>query len=305
MNLMSTTKTDLKRTTIVVITVTSIVGLISTSVDVNSVDIFGYSALIICAISTIGIQLMAWIPASILKTEKFYDMTGGFTYIAIVFLSLWAGSQSEAPSVRELIVSILVVIWAIRLSSFLYLRIHRVGKDGRFDELKKTPIRFLVPWIVQGLWVFLTMNVVIVINTQSNSAPPLGIWDFVALIIWLLGFSIEVIADNQKTKFNMIAENKDKWIEGGLWSLSRHPNYFGEILVWTGIAFFGISCFSGLEMISWISPIFVYFLLTKISGIPLLDRRAEIKWHNNPDYQLYKEKTPQLIPTLRSLKIKN
>jgi len=302
---MSTTKSDLKRTTIVVITVTSIISLISISVDVNSVDIFGYSALIICAISIIGIQLLAWIPASILKTEKFYDMTGGFTYIAIVFLSLWAGSQSEAPSVRELIVSILVVIWAIRLSSFLYLRIHRVGKDGRFDELKKTPIRFLVPWIVQGLWVFLTMNVVIVINTQSNSAPPLGIWDFLALIIWVLGFSIEVIADNQKTKFNMIAENKDKWIEGGLWSLSRHPNYFGEILVWTGIAFFGISCFSGLEMISWISPIFVYFLLTKISGIPLLDRRAEIKWQNNPDYQLYKEKTPQLIPTLRSLKIKN
>jgi len=302
---MDTTKTDLKRTTIVVVTVTLIVSLISISVDVNSVNIFGYSALIICAISTIGIQLMAWIPASILKTEKFYDMTGGFTYIAIVLLSLWAGSQSEAPSVRELIVSILVVIWAIRLSSFLYLRIHRVGKDGRFDELKKTPIRFLVPWIVQGLWVFLTMNVVIVINTQSNSAPPLGIWDFVALIIWVLGFSIEVIADNQKTKFNMIAENKDKWIEGGLWSLSRHPNYFGEILVWTGIAFFGISCFSGLEMISWISPIFVYFLLTKISGIPLLDRRAEIKWQNNPDYKLYKEKTPQLIPTLRSLKIKN
>jgi steroid 5-alpha reductase family enzyme len=299
---MSTTKTDLKRTTIVVIIVTLIVSLISISVDVNSVNIFGYSAIIVCAISTIGIQLLAWIPASILKTEKFYDMTGGFTYIAIVFLSLWTGSQYEAPSVRELIVSILVVIWAIRLSSFLYLRIHRVGKDGRFDELKKTPTRFLVPWIVQGLWVFLTMNVVIVINTQSNSAPPLGIWDFVALIIWVLGFSIEVIADSQKTKFNMIAENKGKWIQDGLWSMSRHPNYFGEILVWTGIAFFGISCFSGLEMISWISPIFVYLLLTKISGIPILDRRALEKWGKNPDYLSYRDKTPQLIPKLSLFK---
>ena len=232
------------------------------------------------------------------KTERFYDLTGGLTYLIVVGFSLWAGSQSEAPSLRELIVSLLVVIWAVRLSSFLYFRIHRTGKDGRFDRLKTSPIRFLVPWTIQGLWVFLTMIVVIVINSQTGSAPALGIWDAVGLSIWLLGFSIEVVADNQKTVFNTESNNQGKWIDSGLWSYSRHPNYLGEILLWTGIACFGISCFTGLERVAWISPIFIYLLLTKLSGIPILDRRALEKWGDDVEYQKYRENTPALFPRL-------
>ena len=153
-----------------------IAGLIVCAVGNNSVTFSGYSAVLYCAVICIGVQWLAWIPASMAKTERFYDLTGGLTYLAVVGFSLWAGSQSEAPSLRELIVSLLVVIWALRLSSFLYLRIHRTGKDGRFDQLKTSPIRFLVPWTIQGLWVFLTMIVVIVINSQADSAPALGIW---------------------------------------------------------------------------------------------------------------------------------
>ena len=188
------------------------------------------------------------------------------------------------------------------MSSFLYLRIHRTGKDGRFDKLKTSSIRFLVPWTIQGLWVFLTMIVVIVINTQANSAPALGIWDGIGLSIWILGFSIEVIADNQKTVFNSEPNNQGKWIDCGLWSYSRHPNYLGEILLWTGIAFFGVSCFTGLEKIAWISPLFIYLLLTKISGTPILDRRALEKWGDDSEYQTYREKTPLLFPRLFSKK---
>ena len=249
-----------------------------------------------CAVICVGMQWVAWIPASIGKTERFYDLTGGLTYITIVGFSLWAGSRSEPISSRELIVSLLVVIWSLRLSSFLYLRIHRTGKDGRFDKLKTSSIRFLVPWTIQGLWVFLTMIVVIVINTQANSAPVLGIWDGIGLSIWILGFSIEVIADNQKTVFNSEPNNQGKWIDCGLWSYSRHPNYLGEILLWTGIAFFGVSCFTGLEKIAWISPLFIYLLLTKISGTPILDRRALEKWGDDSEYQIYRKNTPLLFP---------
>jgi steroid 5-alpha reductase family enzyme len=142
------------------------------------------------------------------------------------------------------------------------------------------------------------MIVVIVINTQADSAPALGIWDGIGLSVWILGFTIEVIADNQKTVFNTEPNNKEKWIDSGLWSYSRHPNYLGEILLWTGIAIFGVSCFSGLEKVSWISPIFIYFLLTKVSGIPILDRRASEKWGDNAEYQIYRETTPTLIPRL-------
>ena len=297
---MDSTRQDLRLTTIVVTSVFIIIFLVVSAVGNNSVILNGYSAVLCCAVICIGIQWVAWIPASIGKSERFYDLTGGLTYITLVGFSLWAGSRSEPISSRELIVSLLVVIWSLRLSSFLYLRIHRTGKDGRFDKLKTSSIRFLVPWTIQGLWVFLTMIVVIVINTQADSAPALGIWDGIGLSIWILGFSIEVIADNQKTVFNSEPNNEGKWIDCGLWSYSRHPNYLGEILLWTGIAFFGVSCFTGLEKIAWVSPLFIYVLLTKISGTPILDRRALEKWGDDSEYQIYREKTPLLFPRIFS-----
>ena len=295
---MDSTGRDLRLTTIVVISVLIITSFIVIAVDDNSVSLNGYSAVLYSAAICLGIQWLAWIPASLAKSERYYDLTGGLTYLTVVGFTLWAGSQSESPSARELIVSLLVVIWALRLSSFLYLRIHRTGKDGRFDRLKTSPIRFLVPWTIQGLWVFLTMIVVIVINSQAESAPELGIWDAIGLLIWLLGFSIEVIADNQKSAFNANSENQGKWIDSGLWSYSRHPNYLGEIMLWTGIACFGISCFSGMERLAWISPIFIYLLLTKISGVPILDRRGLEKWGDQPEYHKYRDETPTLLPRL-------
>ena len=295
---MDSTRQDLRLTTIVVSFMFIIVFLMVRAVGNNSVVLNGYSAVLYCAVISIGMQWIAWIPASFAKTERFYDLTGGLTYLTVVGFSLWAGSQSEPPSPRELIISLLVVIWSLRLSSFLYFRIHRTGKDGRFDQLKTSPIRFLVPWTLQGLWVFLTMIVVIVINSQSDSASALGIWDGLGLSIWILGFGIEAIADKQKTVFNTEPNNQGKWIDSGLWSYSRHPNYLGEILLWTGIAFFGISCFTGLERVAWVSPIFIYLLLTKVSGIPILDKRALEKWGEDPEYQKYRENTPALLPRL-------
>ena len=298
MTAMNSTRQDLRLTSIVVTTAFVIVFLVVRAVENNSITLNGYSAVMYCAVMCIGMQWLAWIPASIGKTERFYDLAGGLTYLTVVGFSLWAGAQSEPPSLRELIISVLVVIWSLRLSFFLYFRIHRTGKDGRFDQLKTSPIRFLVPWTLQGLWVFLTMIVVIVINSQADSAPPLGIWDAVGLFVWVLGFGIETIADQQKTVFNTEPTNRGKWIESGLWSYSRHPNYLGEILLWTGIAFFGISCFTGLERVAWISPIFIYILLTKVSGTPILDKRALEKWGDDPLYQKYRENTPALIPRL-------
>ena len=295
---MSASREDYRLTTLVVVSVLLIVSLVTSAIDVNSVETNGLPAVVWCAIIAFAVQWLAWIPASIRQTERFYDLTGGLTYLAVVAFSLWAGSQSEDPSTREWLISALVAIWAIRLSSFLVLRIHEAGKDGRFDQLKTSPVRFLVPWTLQALWVFLTLNVVVVINSQSGPAPPLGIWDGIGLMVWILGFGIEVVADSQKTAFNANPENEGKWIAEGLWSRSRHPNYLGEIMLWTGIAIFGVACLDGLEMVAWISPVFVYLLLTKVSGIPLLDRRSLAKWGDNPEYQRYRENTPALFPRL-------
>ena len=297
---MPTTAEDYRLTGIVFTAVILIVGLVLLAVDENSTSYRGLPAVAWCAIIVFGIQWLSWIPASVGQTERFYDLTGGMTYLVVVAFSLWVGSEPEGIGSRELLISALVAMWSIRLSGFLFLRIHHKGKDGRFDDLKTSPVRFLVPWTLQGLWIFLTANVVIVINSQTGPSPPLGIWDVIGLLIWILGFGIEVLADMQKTRFNSNPENEGRWIDQGLWSLCRHPNYLGETLLWTGIAVFGVSCLEGFEWVSWISPVFVYLLLTKVSGIPILDRRALSKWGDDPEYQEYRERVPAMIPLLRT-----
>lgn len=297
---MPTTAEDYRLTGIVFTAVILIVGLVLLAVDENSTSFRGLPAVAWCAIIVFGIQWLSWIPASVGQTERFYDLTGGMTYLVVVAFSLWIGSEPEGIGSRELVISALVAIWSIRLSGFLFLRIHHKGKDGRFDDLKTSPVRFLVPWTLQGLWIFLTANVVIVINSQTGPSPPLGIWDVIGLLIWILGFGIEVLADMQKTRFNSNPKNEGRWIDQGLWSLCRHPNYLGETLLWTGIAVFGVSCLEGFEWVSWISPVFVYLLLTKVSGIPILDRRALSKWGDDPEYQEYRERVPAMIPLLRT-----
>ena len=249
---MSTTAQDVRLTSIVLVVVLAITVSMVSATQGGAADFRGISMVAFSAILCFGIQMTAWVPASLLQTERFYDLTGGLTYIILAIATLVLGAKDEEPSTRELIVTVLVVIWAIRLASFLFLRIHHAGKDGRFDDLKTSPVRFLVPWSLQGLWVFVTMNVVIVINSQSGLSPELTVWDALGAILWTAGFCIEVVADRQKSAFNANPANEGKWIDEGLWSLSRHPNYLGEIMLWSGIALFGVPCFSGMEGLAWV-----------------------------------------------------
>lgn len=286
-------------TVTVVVVLGSMLGL-STLAGSHSVHIGTHSGLVVSAALVLGIQWLCWIPASLKKTERYYDLTGGITYLCAIALSLWAGSQEQAPSAREWILSAMVTVWAVRLASFLFLRIHRAGKDRRFDQLKTSPVRFLVPWTLQGLWVFLTLSVVLVINCQATVGPPMGLWDYIGIALWSLGFGIEVIADRQKSAFAARPETPNTWIDEGLWARSRHPNYFGEILLWSGIALCGLSCFSGGEWAALVSPVFVALLLTRVSGVPMLDKRAMERWGDDPAYLAYRAKTRMLLPIRRS-----
>ena len=118
----------------------------------------------------------------------------------------------------------------------------------------------------------------------------------VGTLIWILGFSIEVIADNQKSKFRSNPDNKDKFITTGIWSWSRHPNYFGEILLWIGITVIAFPVLQGWQFITLISPIFIIILLTQISGVRLLELRGKKKWGDNEEYKNYIKNTSVLIP---------
>jgi len=240
------------------------------------------------------IQWLVFIPSYLLQTEKFFDLTGSITYISVITIAF---IFSKVVDGRTILLLALVVIWAIRLGTFLFGRIKKAGKDDRFDEIKPSFIRFLNVWTIQGLWVTFTMAAALVAITTTNRKE-LDLFAIVGFLVWALGFAIEVIADSQKSRFSANPDNKGKFIQTGLWSRSRHPNYFGEIMLWVGVAIIALPVLQGWQWVALISPVFVTLLLTRVSGIPLLEKKADKKWGGQEDYESYKKRTPVLIPKL-------
>ena len=243
------------------------------------------------------IQWLVFIPAYIFQTEKFFDLTGSITYISVIGVAVCYSKYSYELDARSVLVAALVIAWALRLGTFLFTRIKKAGKDDRFDELKPSFIRFLNVWTIQGLWVTFTAAAALVAIT-TTTRKELDAFAIIGLLVWIFGFTIEVIADYQKSRFSANPENKGKFIQTGLWSRSRHPNYFGEIMLWIGIAIIAIPVLQGWQWVAMISPIFVTLLLTRVSGIPLLEKKADKKWGGQEDYETYKKDTPVLIPRL-------
>ncbi len=254
----------------------------------------GYSVFGIGVALAFLINWLAFIPAFRNQSEKFYDLTGSITYLSVVAFALVVNKDLDT---RSLLLGSLVMIWALRLGTFLARRIHRDGKDRRFDEIKPNFWRFLAAWTIQALWVVLTSSAALIAITSSKKEA-LGWMAIMGLVIWIIGFMIEVVADYQKSQFRKIAENKGQFIQSGLWSKSRHPNYFGEIVLWIGILIIALPVFEGWQFVGIISPIFVILLLTRVSGIPMLEYRADEKWGGEEAYEQYKKNTPVLIPKL-------
>jgi steroid 5-alpha reductase family enzyme len=125
--------------------------------------------------------------------------------------------------------------------------------------------------------------------------PELDVFALVGFVVWLIGIGIEALADQQKSAFRADPANKGKFIQSGLWAWSRHPNYFGEIVLWVGVAIIAFPVLSGWQLVTLVSPLFVILLLTRVSGIPMLEKRADERWGGQPDYEAYKERTPVLV----------
>jgi steroid 5-alpha reductase family enzyme len=254
----------------------------------------GLSIFASCALITFIVQWIAFIPAYLLKTEHFYDLTGGATYLGV---TIFAFMQSEQPDLRSIILTCIVTVWALRLASFLFLRIQKQGSDSRFDEIKLNFWRFSVTWTIQGLWVLMTAGAAIAAITSSQKVD-FGWIGALGLLFWLIGFLIEAVADNQKRIFKQQHNTNSEFIQTGLWAYSRHPNYFGEILLWTGVAIIAYPALYHWQLVTLISPIFVTLLLVKVSGIPMQQKQANQRWKDNQAYQDYKNRTPVLIPKL-------
>ena len=237
------------------------------------------------------IQWVLFIPAYLMQTEKFYDLAGSFTYISIISYVFYKSSEFN---LGNLILSIFIIIWAVRLGSFLFFRIQKAGEDKRFKDIKPSPTRFFMTWTLQGMWVSICSACAITAMATSEGILMNKLF-FVGAITFILGFLVEVIADNQKTKFRSSPENKDKFITTGLWSYSRYPNYLGEITLWTGVSIMSFSSLSGLQLITLISPVFTYLLLVYVSGVRLLEASGKEKWGHLESYQEYIKNTPTLL----------
>lgn len=254
---------------------------------VSGIPIFG-----LCVGLAFIIQWLVFIHAYLKKTEKYFDLTGGITYLTLTWVAVLLVPEVDA---RALLLAGLVSIWAVRLSIFLFRRVRAAGEDRRFREIKTSFSRFLLTWTLQGLWVSLTLAAALAAIT-SITRVDLDIFALLGFLLWVIGFGIEAQADRQKSAFRQDPENAGKFIRTGLWAWSRHPNYFGEILLWLGAAVIAFPALQGWQLLTLISPVFVLLLLTRVSGVPMLEKRADEKWGGQAEYEQYKASTPVLFP---------
>jgi steroid 5-alpha reductase family enzyme len=255
-------------------------------------DTHGIPSSVICCLVAFVFQWAAFLPAYHFQTERYYDLVGSASYLCLIALAL---SLSKSIDVRDTVIALLVSIWALRLGIFLFYRIKKQGHDSRFDDIKPDFWWFLMVWTLQGLWVFITLTMALAAIT-TNVKQEFGLLGLLGIAVWIFGFSFEVIADFQKSRFRNNDKNTGSFITTGLWSWSRHPNYFGEIVLWIGISLIAAPAISGWQWVALISPLFVAFLVTRISGVTLLETKALERWGKDPAYRNYVSRTSCIIP---------
>jgi len=252
----------------------------------------GFPVFALCIVIAFAIQWVAFVPAYLLQTERFFDLTGSLTYVVVAVVAVLLSAKADA---RSLLLLAMVVIWAARLGSYLFLRIRKAGADKRFDDIKPSFPRFLNTWTLQALWVTLTLAAALAAITSTQRVA-LGTVTAIGLVVWVVGIGLEATSDAQKTRFRADPANKGRFIHSGVWSWSRHPNYFGEILLWVGVAVVALPVLRGWQWVTLISPVFVALLLLRVSGVPMLEKAADEKWGGQADYEAYKSRTSVLVP---------
>ena len=265
--------------------------LILTAGSQGSVSFGGYPLFALCGSIGFALHWAVFVPSYAFKTEHYFDLTGSLSYITTVVAAIVFNPSLD---LRDLIICAMITVWALRLGSFLFWRIKKDGQDKRFIVMKTKFTWFLMTWTIGGLWVLVTMAAGLAALT-SNITAELGLISYLGIALWLFGFVVEVTADNQKTEFRKNPDNRNRFITTGVWSWSQHANYFGEITLWFGLALVSLPVLSGWQLATLISPVFVYFLLTKVSGIPLLDRLAKQKWGTDSAYLSYTQATSKLL----------
>lgn len=240
---------------------------------------------------SLAINVVMFVPAFIRRTDKLTDISYAATFIFLASIGIVSGSRN----IVHWILFSCVLIWALRLGGFLFIRIQHIKVDHRFDEMRNSFWKFLRFWLLQGITVAIVLSSAFLAWSSSDDMYGTLLW--VGMGIFTLGLVVEAIADFQKFTFSQKPENTGKWIQSGLWSISRHPNYLGEMLVWIGIALISSEALNyPTRYLAVISPLFIISMLLFVSGIPLLEKSADKKWGTNAEYKKYKKRTATLIP---------
>jgi steroid 5-alpha reductase family enzyme len=246
-------------------------------------------------VASFAIQGIFFAFAAWFKTDKVTDLSYSLSF-ALLSVVLVLANRAFAPS--QLLAAAFVIVWAARLGAYLLTRIIKIGKDDRFDDKRAHFLKFLGFWVLQACVVWVVLLPVAVLLSLS-SAGPLTILSVAGALLWALGFAIEAVSDAQKYAFRNDPDNAKRWIETGLWKYSRHPNYFGEVLLWWGIFLFTLPNLSGMLLLAVAGPVSITLLLLFVSGVPLLERSADRKYGDDPAYQAYKHRTSIFIPLPR------
>lgn len=238
---------------------------------------------------TIAYQAAFGAIAHFKQIDTFTDFAGTSNFIVLALYSF----VKSGHTIRQKLISFFSCTWGVRLGTHLLRRILSWGEDHRFDNIRNNIKSLITFWSVQGLWVWIVSLPVLLANTSTVN-PPLGALDYIGWALYAIGLVTETVADLQKLKSSSSAQRK--WMHTGLWKYSRHPNYFGEILVWTGMYLSAAPTLSGLEHLAMASPLFTATILLFLSGIPMSEKSADKKYANNSDYVAYKKGTSVLVP---------
>ena len=274
--------------------VLTVIFVLTYIISLDSLSVNGIPLVYIFVFTILFLNSLFFIHSYFFKTDIFFDLIGSISFISIGILSLILIPDVDG---NQILIFFLLIFWALRLGPYLFIRRLGSGVDERLGEYFKTPLSLYFLWIMNSLWVFMT-SISIIIIFSSNENYNFGLTQWLGLLVWVLGFIIEVVSDSQKSKFNK--KNKGKFINTGLWRYIRHPNYLGEIVIWTGIFVISISYINSIfTSLSILSPIFVYVLLRFLTGVPKLERRADEKWGMQKKYIDYKKETGIIFPKFK------
>jgi steroid 5-alpha reductase family enzyme len=230
--------------------------------------------------------------ALIRKNNAVVDYAWGLGFVLVALLNLFL---AQAVTLRQIVVTVLVTVWGLRLVLYLYLRNRGKPEDFRYAEMRRkwggrTPFfSYTHVFLLQGVLLFLIAYPIVLINAYPSS--DFGFLDVFGIFIWLAGFTFEAVSDYQLRQFVRYRKNeKNQILREGLWKYSRHPNYFGEALLWWGVFLLALGVHHGWLAI--LSPLAIGFLLLKVSGVPLLEK----KYANNSQFKEYAKRTNKFFP---------